>query len=64
MPGSILQVRVDTTNPMAHGLPEDLKVMFNKSPVFRLQPDAAMKGVRPIAWFAERPTSAERLGLG
>ena len=25
--------------------------MFNRSPVFHLQPDAAMKGVRPIAWY-------------
>jgi hypothetical protein len=51
VPGSIVQVKVDTSMPIAHGLPEDLKMMFNRSPVFRLQPDATMKGVRPIAWF-------------
>jgi hypothetical protein len=51
IPGSIVQVKVDNTMPIAHGLPEDLKVMFNKSPVFRIQPDAPKKGVHPIAWF-------------
>jgi hypothetical protein len=51
VPGSIVQVKVDHSRPIAHGLPEDLKVMFNRSPVFRLHPDALMKGVHPIAWF-------------
>jgi hypothetical protein len=26
-------------------------VFFDNSPVFKLNPDAALKGVRPIAWF-------------
>ena len=26
-------------------------VFFDNSPVFRLEPDAAVKGVRPVAWF-------------
>jgi hypothetical protein len=30
-------------------------VMFDNSPVFRLAPDAAAKGVRPLAWF-DTPT--------
>ena len=51
MPGSLLRVQVDSSNPLAFGLPEDLDVMFNRSPVFRLQPDAATKGVRPVAWY-------------
>ena len=25
--------------------------MFDNSPVFRLAPDAALKGVRPVMWF-------------
>ena len=51
IPGSVLQVRVDNTNPLAYGIGEKVDVFFDNSPVFRLKPDAAMKGVKPIAWF-------------
>jgi hypothetical protein len=51
VPGSILQVRVDNTSPLAYGMGEKLDVFFDNSPVFRLRPEAAMKGVKPVAWF-------------
>jgi len=51
VPGSILRVAVDNTTPVAAGLPNNLDVFFDEDPVFRLDPDAALKGVRPIAWF-------------
>ena len=51
VPGSVLKVAVDTTSPIAHGVPAHVDVFFNNSPVFRLDPDATMKGVRPVAWF-------------
>ncbi len=51
IPGSILQVRVDNSNPLAYGMGDKLDVFFDNSPVFRLRPDAAMKGVKPVAWF-------------
>ncbi|HEX5076475.1 MAG TPA: M14 metallopeptidase family protein [Gemmatimonadaceae bacterium] len=51
VPGSILRVAVDNTAPVAAGLPDKLDVFFDEDPVFRLEPDAARKGVRPIAWF-------------
>ena len=51
VPGSILQVAVDTANPLAYGMPQQANVFFDNSPVFRLQPDAALKGVKPVAWF-------------
>jgi hypothetical protein len=51
VPGSILKVAVDTTAPIAHGMTSPLDVFFDNSPVFRLEPEAALKGVRPIAWF-------------
>lgn len=47
-PGSIHQVRVDTLNPLAYGLPEKLDVFFNRSPVFKLKPGANMK---EVAWY-------------
>jgi Zinc carboxypeptidase len=51
IPGSILQVRVDNTNPLAYGMNDKLDVFFDNSPVFRLRPEALMKGVKPVAWF-------------
>jgi hypothetical protein len=51
IPGSILQVAVDNSNPLAYGMPNRVNVFFNISPVFRLKPEAALKGVKPVAWF-------------
>ena len=51
VPGSILRVTVDNTAPVAAGLPNNLDVFFDEDPVFRLEPEASLKGVRPIAWF-------------
>ena len=51
IPGSLLEVAVDSTNPVAHGMRGSAIVMFDNSPVFRLAPDAALKGVRPVMWF-------------
>ncbi len=50
-PGSVLQVSVDNTNPLAYGLPAKLDVFFDNSPVFRLKPESQLKGVKPVAWF-------------
>ena len=36
VPGSLLRVRVDPTNPLAWGLGETVDVMFSASPTFRL----------------------------
>ncbi|HEX9564859.1 MAG TPA: M14 metallopeptidase family protein [Gemmatimonadaceae bacterium] len=51
VPGSLLRVAVDNTLPITAGLPNQVDVMFDDSPVFRLDPDAAAKGVKPLAWF-------------
>ena len=52
IPGSLLTATVDNTNPLAYGLPDKVDVFFDRSPVFRLNPDATMKGIAPVAWFA------------
>ena len=52
VPGSVLRVQVDTTRPVSYGLPGDVDVFYDNSPAFRLGADAAAKGVRPLAWFA------------
>ena len=51
VPGSVLRVAVDTGLPIAHGVTHSVDVYFNNSPVFRLGPTAASRGVKPIAWF-------------
>lgn len=52
IPGSILEAGVDNTNPLAWGMPARADVFFENSPAFRLEPDAGLKGVKPVAWFA------------
>jgi hypothetical protein len=51
IPGSVLQATVDNTHPLAHGMPSKIDVFFDNSPVFRLDPDASLKGVKAVAWF-------------
>jgi len=51
VPGSVLQVKVDTSNPLAYGLPEKLDMYFNRSPVFHLEPGLVFSKVKPVAWF-------------
>ncbi len=52
IPGSLLMVSIDNTAPLAYGMPKQADVFFDNSPVFRLKPDAALKGTSPVAWFA------------
>jgi hypothetical protein len=49
VPGSVLRIAVDSTAPLAAGMPSRVDVFFDNSPTFRLGPDAARRGVRPVA---------------
>jgi hypothetical protein len=51
VPGAVLRMAVDNTQPAAQGAADHVDVFFDNNPVFDLAPDAAMKGVRPLAWF-------------
>ncbi len=51
IPGSILEVAVDHTHPLAYGMPDRADVFYDNSPVFRIKPEGLIKGVRPVAWF-------------
>ncbi|MBK7594436.1 MAG: peptidase [Gemmatimonadetes bacterium] len=56
IPGSVLVTSVDTTVAVARGARPATDVFFDNSPVWRLLPDAAAKGVTPIARYtAEKP---------
>ena len=52
VPGSVLQVNIDNTSPVAYGMANTALVFFDNSPVFRLPPDAQARGIRPVGWFA------------
>ncbi|MEZ5285649.1 MAG: M14 family metallopeptidase [Vicinamibacterales bacterium] len=54
IPGSILHMAVDNTNPLAFGLEKDVDVFFENSPVMQLAPDATLRGVSPVSWFDTR----------
>jgi hypothetical protein len=51
IPGTILEARVDNTNPLAYGMDEHAMIFFDHSPAFRLEPEASLQGVKPVAWF-------------
>ena len=61
VPGSVVRVRVDNTQPIAYGMAQEADVFFDESPVWR--PRAATGGaggggdeLRRIAWYeGERP---------
>jgi hypothetical protein len=51
VPGSILEARIDNTQPLAYGMDAKSMVFYDESPAFRLEPQAATSGVKPIAWY-------------
>ncbi len=56
IPGSLMKVSVDTTHPLAHGMPAESIVFFDSSPVFKTTSTA----VRSIATYS----STESLASG
>jgi hypothetical protein len=51
IPGSILHASVDPKLPAAWGMPSDVDINFDNSPVFKLDDNADKKGIEPIMWF-------------
>jgi hypothetical protein len=51
VPGSVLSMRIDNTNPLAWGMADRADVFFENSPSFKLDPQAEIKGLKPVAWF-------------
>ncbi len=52
IPGSLLKVNVDNTNPLAYGMPAKLDMFFDNSPVMRLEPNASLKHTSAVGWFS------------
>ncbi len=53
IPGSLMRTQVDSTNPVAYGMPVKVDVFFDHSPAFHAMPDANLRGIQTIAWYAE-----------
>lgn len=51
IPGSVLQVSFDTSVPANWGIKPQTDVIFDSSPAFKLDDDAAAKGVKPLASY-------------
>jgi hypothetical protein len=53
IPGSLMRTQVDTTNPVAYGMPTKVDVFFDHSPAFHATPNANLRGVQTIAWYGD-----------
>ena len=51
IPGSLLKMNVDNTNPLAYGMPKQVDVFFDNSPVFKLEPTIELQKTAPVGWF-------------
>jgi hypothetical protein len=52
IPGSLLRMSVDNTNPVAFGMANQVDVFFDDSPVFKLEPAVESQPVSRVGWFA------------
>jgi hypothetical protein len=52
VPTSILRMDVNTSNSAAWGMPKQVDVVFDNSPVYRLLPGAEERGITPILSFS------------
>ena len=54
IPGSILKVNVATDQKANYGIPAQVDVVFNNSPVFQLNDQAKAQYIEPLAWFDQQ----------
>src|SRR5262249_12858634 len=57
VPGSLIKMRVDNTNPIAYGMPSETYAFFENSPVFRTT-------TTRVGWFEGRSTLASGWAWG
>ena len=51
IPGSVLMVQVDNSQPLAYGIPDSVAVLYDHSPAFRITANADSSAVRKVAWY-------------
>ena len=56
IPGSLLKVKIDNSNPLAYGMPDHADVVFDNSPAFKLSPNAAK--TQAVASFGADPLAS------
>ncbi len=64
IPGSILQAQLDLSRPVTWGLPENVDFYSGQDSAFALLPQAAAKGLKPIAWYASAQPLRSGWGWG
>ena len=65
IPYSVLQVRVDNTQPLTWGMDDRADVVFNSSPTFKFTPEAADKhGITKLAWFDSKTPLRSGMAVG
>jgi hypothetical protein len=64
IPGSLMRAQIDNHSPLAYGMPEQVDMFFDNSPVFKLGPDAKAKNTSPVAWFSGPDTLESGWALG
>lgn len=52
-PGSVHRVRADVTDPIGWGMTENVNIMFNNSPVFRVNENGEA-GIKPLTWYEDQ----------
>jgi len=52
IPGSLLRMNVDNTNPLAYGMPRQVDVFYDNGPVFKLAPTVELQHTSPVGWFS------------
>ena len=51
IPGSLLRMNFDNTNPLAYGMPKQVDIFYDNNPVFRMEPTAQMQKTSAVGWF-------------
>jgi hypothetical protein len=52
IPGALLKANIDNTQPLAFGMPKQVDVLYDNSPLYTLAPDAAQKHTTSVGWFS------------
>ena len=63
IPGSLMRVTIDNTDPLAYGMPNTADVDFDSSPVFHITPSDSVKPVN-VAWYSGKETLDSGWALG
>jgi hypothetical protein len=64
IPGTLLKANIDNTQPLAFGMPSQVDVLYDNSPLYNLAPDAAQKHTTSIGWFSGNDSVASGWAWG